>query len=124
MDYVGHHLGAYSPVLRNKMAIRQDPATIEASRRYFDRIPFVPDLKPTPALDRQAPTAAVIVRNFDGLGIHSLLTIPRLFPNYFKNVIFISVGVIDSSTFKGAEEIENLQSSTEENLKSFAEYAN
>ena len=87
-------------------------------------IPFVPDLNPTPALDRQAPTAAVIVRNFDGLGIHSFLSIPRLFPNHFKNVVFISVGVVDSSTFKGAEEIENLKSSTEDNLKSFVEYAN
>jgi amino acid transporter len=87
-------------------------------------LPFVPDLNPTPALDRQAPTAAVIVRNFDGLGIHSLLSIPRLFPNHFKNVVFISVGVIDSSTFKGAEELENLKQATEENLKSFVEYAN
>jgi amino acid transporter len=87
-------------------------------------IPFTPDLKPTPPLDHQAPTAALIVRNFDGLGIHSLLTIPRLFPNYFKNVVFISVGVIDSSTFKGAEEIENLKRSAEENLQSFVEYAN
>ena len=87
-------------------------------------IPFVPDLNPTPAVDRQAPTAAIIVRNFDGLGIHSFLSIPRLFPNHFKNVVFISVGVIDSSTFKGAEEIENLKRSTEENLKSFVEYAN
>jgi amino acid transporter len=87
-------------------------------------IPFVPDLKPTPALDPQAATAAVIVRNFDGLGIHSFLSIPRLFPNHFKNVVFISVGVIDSSTFKGAEEIENLKRATEENLKSFVEYAN
>ncbi|MGE5818148.1 MAG: amino acid transporter, partial [Deltaproteobacteria bacterium] len=59
-----------------------------------------------------------------GLGVHSFLSIPRLFPNHFKNVVFISVGVIDSSTFKGAEEIENLKRSTEENLKSFVEYAN
>ncbi|HEX9144645.1 MAG TPA: amino acid permease, partial [Candidatus Binatia bacterium] len=87
-------------------------------------IPFIPDLNPTPARDRQAPTAAIIVRNFDGLGIHSFLSIPRLFPNHFKNVVFISVGVIDSSTFKGAEEIENLKHATEENLKSFVEYAN
>ncbi len=87
-------------------------------------LPFTPDLKPTPPLDRNAPTAALIVRNFDGLAIHSLLSIPRLFPNYFKNVIFISVGVVDSSTFKGADEIENLRLSTEENLRSFVEYAN
>jgi len=100
----------------------------QASLKQLDdsliNIPFTPDLKPTPALDRNAPTAALIVRNFDGLAIHSLLSIPRLFPNYFKNVVFISVGVVDSATFKGAEEIENLKGATEDNLKSFVEYAN
>jgi amino acid transporter len=86
-------------------------------------IPFLPKLVPLPEVDRNAPTAVVVVRTFDGLGIHSLLTIPRLFPNYFKNVVFVSVGVIDSARFKGREELENLRCSTEENLKSFVEYA-
>jgi hypothetical protein len=87
-------------------------------------IPFQPDLAPLPEVDRSAPTAVVLVRNFDGLGLHALLTIPRLFRNYFKKVVFISVGVIDSARFKGADELENLKCSTEENLKSYVEYAN
>ena len=87
-------------------------------------IPFRPDLNPVPARDPGAPTAVLIVRGFDGIGIHTLLSIPRLFPNHFKNVIFISVGVIDSSQFKGAGEIENLRRRTEEDLQSFVEFAN
>jgi amino acid transporter len=87
-------------------------------------IPFRPDLKPVPAKDPKAPTAVVIVRDFDGIGIHTLLTIPQLFPNHFKNVVFISVGVIDSSQFKGASEIENLRRLKEENLQSYVEFAN
>ncbi|HEY2987331.1 MAG TPA: amino acid permease [Candidatus Binatia bacterium] len=87
-------------------------------------IPFQPDLKPVPAKDPNAPTAVVIVRDFDGIGIHTLLTIPQLFPNHFKNVIFISIGVIDSSQFKGASEIHNLRQLKEENLKSYVEFAN
>jgi amino acid transporter len=87
-------------------------------------IPFQPDLAPIPEVDRKAPTAIVLVRNFDGLGLHALLTIPRLFRNYFKKVVFISVGVIDSARFKGAEELENLKHATEESLKSYVEYAN
>jgi hypothetical protein len=86
-------------------------------------IPFLPKLVPLPEVDRSGPTAVLVVRNFDGLGIHSLLTIPRLFPNYFKKVVFVSVGVIDSARFKGREELDNLKRSTEENLKSFVEYA-
>ena len=64
------------------------------------------------------------MRDFDGIGVHALLTIPRLFPNHFKNVIFISVGVIDSGQFKGHTEVEGLKEKTEEALKSFVEYAN
>jgi len=88
-------------------------------------IPFQPDLKnPVPAKDPSAPTAAIVVRNFDGLAIHSLLTIPKLFPNQFKNVVFVSVGLIDYGQFKGLREIENLRRSKEEDLKSFVDFAN
>ena len=88
-------------------------------------IPFQPNLKePVPPKNANAPTAAIIVRDFDGVAVHALLTIPRLFPNHFKNVVFISVGVIDSGQFKGHEEIENLRKTKEEDLKSFVEFAN
>jgi amino acid transporter len=88
-------------------------------------IPFHPDLKtPVPAKDPNAPTAILIVRDFDGLAIHSLLSIGRLFPNHFKNLVFVSVGLIDSGRFKGLSEIENLSRSKEEELKSFVEFAN
>jgi hypothetical protein len=88
-------------------------------------IPFQPDLKnPVPAKDAGAPTAVVITRDFDGIGVHSLLSIARLFPNHFKNVVFVSVGLIDSGKFKGLSEIENLRRSKEEDLKSFVDFAN
>jgi amino acid transporter len=88
-------------------------------------IPFHPDLKtPVPAKNPAAPTAVLIVRDFDGLAIHSLLNIGRLFPNHFKNVVFVSVGLIDSGRFKGLSEIENLRRLKEEDLKSFVEFAN
>lgn len=88
-------------------------------------LPFQPNLKePVPSKDSKAPTAVLIARDFDGISIHTLLNIQRLFPNHFKNVVFISVGVIDIGQFKGHEEIENLRRKTEENLKSLVEYAN
>jgi hypothetical protein len=88
-------------------------------------IPFSPDLKtPVPPKDPNAPTAVLIVRDFDGLSVHSLLNIARLFPNHFKNVVFVSVGLIDSGRFKGLDEIENLRRAKEEELKSFVEFAN
>ncbi len=88
-------------------------------------IPFQPNLKePIPAKDPNAPTAVIIVRDFDGIAVHALLTIPRLFPNHFKNVVFVSVGVIDSGQFKGNQEIDNLKKAKEEDLKSFVDFAN
>lgn len=88
-------------------------------------IPFHPDLKnPVPEKRAEDPTAVLIVRDFDGIGIHSLLSIPRLFPDYFKNVVFVSVGQIDSGQFKGLREIENLRRVKEEDLRSFVEFAN
>jgi len=62
-----------------------------------------------PCKDEAAPTAVLFVRNFGGLGIHSFLNIHRIFPGYFKNFIFISIGVVDWKNFKGAEEIKNLE---------------
>jgi amino acid transporter len=87
-------------------------------------IPFQPDLKnPAPVKNASAPTAAIIVRDFDGIAVHTLLNIQRLFPNHFKNVVFISVGVIDTGQFKGHAEIENLTRKKEEDLKSFVDFA-
>jgi hypothetical protein len=87
-------------------------------------LPFQPDLNPVPTKDVTAPTAVLVVRDFDGIGIHTLLNIPRLFPRHFKNIVFISVGVIDSGRFKGIRELDNLRRKKEEDLKSFVEYAN
>jgi hypothetical protein len=88
-------------------------------------IPFQPNLRePVPAKAAGAPTAVLVVRDFDGIAIHTLLNIQRLFPNHYRNIVFISVGVIDTGQFKGHEEIESLRRTTEDNLKSLVEFAN
>lgn len=88
-------------------------------------IPFQPNLKePVPPKTPGAPTAVIIVRDFDGIAVHTLLNIQRLFPNHFKNVVFVSVGVIDTGQFKGRQEIEKLKKAKQEELQSFVEFAN
>jgi len=77
-----------------------------------------------PARDESAPTAVLFVRNFGGLGIHSFLNIHRIFPNYFKNFVFISIGVVDWQNFKGAEEVKNLESHIVTELKKYVGIAN
>ena len=107
-------------------------------RRHYDRvkgalksldetllgIPFQPNLnEPVPQKNPGAPTAALIIQDFDGIAVHTLLNIQRLFPNHFKNVVCISVGVIDTGQFKGREELKNLKIKKEEDLKSFVDFA-
>ena len=78
---------------------------------------------PPPPLDPAAPTAVLLVGHYSGLGVHSLLTIQRLFPNYFKNFIFVSIGVIDSATFKGVAEVEEVRRNTERALEDYVRTA-
>jgi amino acid transporter len=77
-----------------------------------------------PVRDAAAPTAVIFVRNFGGLGIHSFLNIHRIFPNYFKNFVFFSIGVVDWKNFKGAEEVKNLEGHVTDELKKYVRMAN
>jgi len=74
-----------------------------------------------PELDRTKPTAVILVGGYGGLGIHTLLNIIKLFPNLFKNFIFLSVGVVDSVKLKGVEEVNEMSAETEQGLKQYAE---
>jgi amino acid transporter len=77
-----------------------------------------------PALDPKAATAAIFVASYGGVGIHTVLNVFRAFPGHFKNIVFLSVGVMDSGAFKGVEELEALKGGTEENLKKYVRLAN
>lgn len=72
---------------------------------------------------RGTPTAVFLVSGFNGLGMHSFLNVQRYFPGYFKHCIFLSVGVVDSASFKGAHELENLRKETERDLVRYVEFA-
>jgi amino acid transporter len=79
---------------------------------------------PPPPADPKAATAAIFVARYGGIGIHTVLNVfTRAFPGYFKNVVFLSVGVVDSGAFKGEDEIEALQKGTEDTLKQYVTLA-
>ncbi len=81
--------------------------------------PTIPNGRPDPT----QPTAVILVGSYGGVGVHTLLHVIRSFPQQFKNIIFVSVGVIDSGAFKGREEIDGLQSSTKSALRKYVELA-
>jgi hypothetical protein len=77
----------------------------------------------THTADQKEPTAIQLVSGYNGFGIHTLLTIVTSFPRMYKNVIFVSVALIDSGSFKGAQEIEALERSVREGLERYVDLA-
>ena len=73
----------------------------------------------TDPTDRNAPTAIQLVSGYSGFGVHTLLTLLTTFSKTYKNVIFVSVAVIDSGSFKGAEEVEALEHSVKAGLEKY-----
>ncbi len=107
--------------------IRRHYNTVSASLKRLDDILEAlpaPGTRPALPLDPQAPTAAILVSGYSGLGVHLLLTIQRVFPGYFKNFVFISVGVIDSATFKNHDEVERVKKFTQAGLQQYLELCN
>lgn len=74
-------------------------------------------------VDPRNPTAAVLVASYGGVGIHTVLNIFRSFPGHFKNLLFLSVGVVDSGEFKGEHAVEDVRRRTEEMLERYVALA-
>jgi amino acid transporter len=79
--------------------------------------------KVVPEFDSTKPTAAILVGGYSRLGRRSLLAVLRFFPNTFHNVVFVSIGVINSEFFKKAE-VDSIEKRTEETLKGYCAVAN
>ena len=86
-------------------------------------IPTEPITAPRAEFDPRKATAGVLVAGYGGLGVHTVLNILRTFRGQFNNIVFLSVGVVDSGEMKGSEEIQLLKERTEESLKRYVELA-
>jgi amino acid transporter len=69
-------------------------------------------------------TAVLLVNGFSGLGIHSLLTIFRIFGDSFKNFVFMQVGIIDAGSFKGTSDIEGVREKVQDGLDKYIKFMN
>ena len=93
--------------------------------KLYEELGDLPRMGPTKPgektveLDPRKPTAAVLVGSYGGVGIHTMLNIFRSFPGHFKNLVFLTVGVIDSGEFKGEHAVEDLRRRTEEMLANY-----
>ena len=76
-------------------------------------------LDPDPA----KPVAILFVGGYSGLGRHAILTLLRMFPGHFQGIVFVSVAVVDSESFKGAEQVTLLEARTRAGLLQYERYA-
>ncbi len=87
-----------------------------------DTLPAV-ELAAVPAVDPRKHTAVMLVSSYSGLGIHSVLSVIQLFPGQFQNMIFVSIGVVDSATMKGVEEVDHVAAHTRHELEQYVDLA-
>jgi hypothetical protein len=98
--------------------LRRLDTIVEAAQMESKMSPGEP-----PAADPKARTAVILVNGFNGLGLHTLLNVPRMFGDTFRNYVFVAVGSVDAGNFKGAEEIEALRAHTQDQAERYVEFA-
>jgi ribosome modulation factor len=76
-----------------------------------------------PFADPKARTAVILVNGFNGLGLHTILNVPRMFGNTFRNFLFVQVGSVDAGNFKGAADIDALRAHTESEAQRYVQFA-
>jgi hypothetical protein len=72
--------------------------------------------------DPKEKTAVLLVNGFNGLGLHTLFGVIRLFGGTFRNFVFIQVGVVDAGNFKGAEEVAVMKEQVKQDLDRYVRY--
>jgi amino acid transporter len=73
--------------------------------------------------DPNAPTAVMMVNGFNGLGLATLMKLPRLFGGQFHNVVFVSAAEVDASSLKGPEDIEHLEKQLADDMLEYCQLA-
>ena len=109
------------------LAIRRHYRGAQESLRRLDDLllalpPVTVPAAQEPMVRRQASTAVIMVSGYNGLGMHVFFSIVKQFPGMFRNFVFISAGVVDTSVFKGAAEVENLALNLKEQLANYVEF--
>jgi hypothetical protein len=76
----------------------------------------------SPRYNPSARTAVILVGGFNGMGLHTLFNVVRLFGRGVRNFFFIQAGIVDAERFKGPDEIHRLESHVQESLSRYVDY--
>ena len=83
-------------------------------------INVTPETKP----DLRSKTAVLLVSGFNGIGLHTLFGIIRLFGGVFKNFVFVQIGIIDAGNFKGTSEVGRLETDAKTDITRYVKFMN
>jgi amino acid transporter len=77
-----------------------------------------------PKPDPGQPTAVFLVGSSRGGGMHALLWVQRMFPNHFRNFIFVNARAVDSQSFGGRQQMDAMEVEAKSALGYFVNYCN
>jgi hypothetical protein len=80
-----------------------------------------PTAREEPQLREGEPAAVFFVSDYRGVGIHTLLNAQRLFPDRFKNFVFLSTGVVDTEWMK-EDQMADLRQEVEDQLNKYVAF--
>lgn len=108
------------------LRIKRHYGKVESHMKRLDdilsEIPKYESVQPV-TFEPRASTAVLMVKEFGGLGVHSLLTIRRLFPDQFKNVVFVSVVNVDATSLRGKNELSDMIAERQRQLEEYVALA-
>ena len=96
-------------------------AEIRRIDETFENIPFG-SIAVAPEIDPAAPTAVFTVGSSRGGGMHALLWVQRMFPNHFRNFVFINARAVDAHSYGGPERLEELKTEANVALSYFVNF--
>lgn len=115
--FIAIGLGIKSMYRKLKMRLMQ-------KEMHFYGYDIAQSIDPMNGSDKMAPTAAIIVDQTFGSGMNCLLEIKKLFPGIFKNFIFVTVGEVDSNTFREEKRWQDMRRKTKVTLRKYKNYCN
>jgi len=115
-----------SCVVATGVLIRRHYSRVRRLTQQFDRDHRWRMREPAtqpPALDPTQPTAVFVVSAHRGIGLRTVERVEALFPGHFHNLIFISVGTVDSESYGSEQSLRTLQYETRSTLDALVNYA-
>jgi hypothetical protein len=70
----------------------------------------------------RARTAVILVGGYNGMGLHTLFNVVRLFGKGVRNFFFIQAGIVDAERFKGQDELDRLEAHVRGSLDKYVSY--